>query len=49
MCPLTNGTSGFHRAAMFLNDLMDDREAEPCPHTLRAFMFRGKEGIKDMR
>jgi len=46
--PLTNGTSGFDCAAVFLNDLMDDRQPEPRPHTIGAFMFRGKEWVKDM-
>jgi len=33
---------------MFLNNLMDDRQAKSCPLVFTAFMFRCEEWVKDV-
>ena len=41
-------TGDFEIASMFLNDLMRNGQAKPCPLSLPALMFRGVKGIENM-
>ena len=46
--PLADRAAGFDGPGMFLYDLMDNGQTQSGPNVLRALVFRGEEGVKDV-